>query len=92
MLLVVSFLAFKLINLNGLSYLDDYAYPDYLVSSTSTNIVIVHEKMELPYRRSYKNLLFRDGRMTHVGTNELAVLLQAQAEEIRLFRQANPPQ
>jgi hypothetical protein len=86
--LVVSFLAFKLINRNGFSYLDDYLYPEYLVSSTSTNIVVVHEKMELPYRRSYKNLLFRDGRMTHVSTNELATLLQAQADEIRKFRQA----
>jgi len=90
--LVVSFLAFQLINRNGFSYLDDYSYPEYLVSSTSTNIVVIHEKIDLPYSRSYKRILLREGRIRLVSTNELATLLQAQAEEIRLFRQATQPQ
>jgi hypothetical protein len=89
---VVSFLAFQLINRNGFSYLDDYSYPEYLVSSTSTNIVVVHEKIDLPYSRSYKRILLREGRIKFVSTNELATLLHAQAEDIRLFRQANSPQ
>ncbi len=91
-ILALSLGALGLINRDGLSYLDDYSYPEYLVSSTSKNIVVVHEKIDLPYSRSYKKLLFREGRMTYLSTNELATLLQAQAEEIRLFRQANPPQ
>jgi hypothetical protein len=90
--LVLSLCVIGVFNRDGVSYLDDYSYPEYLVSSTSTNIVVVHEKMELPYSRSYKKLLFREGRMTYLSTNELATLLQAQAEEVRLFRQANPPQ
>jgi len=95
MVLVVSLGARRLINPSGFSYIDDYSFPEYLVSSTSTNIVVVHEKMDLPYAkygRYRKQILFRNGRMTSVRTNELATLLQAQAEEIRLFRQANPPQ
>jgi len=91
-ILALSLGALGLINRDGFSYLDDYSYPEYLVSSTSTNIVVVHEKINLPYSRSYKKLLFSDGRMTYVRANELSTLLQAQAEEIRLFRQANPPQ
>jgi hypothetical protein len=86
--LVVSLGAIGLINLNGFSYVDDYSYPEYLVSSTSTNRVIIHEKMELPYGSKYgKQILFRYGGIRTVRTNELARLLQAQAEEIRMFKQ-----
>lgn len=89
-ILVVSLGAIGVINRNGFLYLDDYAYPEYLVSSTSTNIVVVHEKMDLPYDKygkHMKKIIFRDGPISMVTTNELATLLQAQAEEIRRFRQ-----
>jgi hypothetical protein len=89
---VVSLGVIGIINLNGLSYVDDYAYPEYLVSSTSTNTVVIHEKMELPYGSRYgKQILFRYGGIRTVRTNELATLLQAQAEEIRVFRQGTQP-
>ena len=95
MLLVLSLGAIGVINRNGFLYLDDYAYPEYLVSSTSTNIVVVHEKMELPYDKygkHMKKILFRDGRLMGVSPNELATLLQEQAEEISRFRQEEPLQ
>jgi hypothetical protein len=92
--LVVAFLAMKLIDLNRFAYMDDYSFPEYLVSSTSTNIVVVHEKMDLPYDKygKYrKQLLFKNGRITTVRTNELGTLLQEQAEEIRMFKQGTTP-
>jgi hypothetical protein len=90
--LIVSFLAVTLIDRNQLTYVNDYSFPEYLVSSTSTNIVVIHEKIDLPYARSSKWLVYRDGRMTRMRTNELARLLQAQAGEISRFRQAEQPQ
>jgi hypothetical protein len=95
MLLVLSLGAIGVINRNGFLYLDDYAYPEYLVSSTSTNIVVVHEKMDLPYDRYgkyMKKIILRDSRISTVRIDELATLLHAQAEEIRRFRQAEQSQ
>jgi hypothetical protein len=93
--LVVSFLAMKRVNLKTFSYMDDYSFPEYLVSSTSTNRVIIHEKMELPYGKYgnvRKELLYRDGRRSFVRPHQLTALLQAQAEEIRMFKQVTQPQ
>jgi hypothetical protein len=93
--IILSLVGLKLVGLNRYAYINDYSFPEYLVSSTSTNIIVVHEKIDLPYKkfdRTRRALIFRDHRITSVRTDELATLLQAQAEEIRLFRQANPPQ
>lgn len=88
---ILALVGFKLVGLNRFAYMDDYSFPEYLVSSISTNIVVVHEKMDVSYKKMFKSrrsILFRDRSMRIVSTNELATLLQAQAEEIRMFKQA----
>lgn len=89
---ILALVGLKLVGLNRFAYMDDYSFPEYLVSSTSTNIVVVHEKMDVSYKKMFKSsrsILFRDRRIRFsVSTNELATLLQAQAEEIRMFKQA----
>ncbi len=88
---ILALVGFKLVGLNRFAYMDDYSFPEYLVSSISTNIVVVHEKMDVSYKKMFKSrrsILFRDRSMRIVSTNELATLLLAQAEEIRMFKQA----
>lgn len=92
---IAALVGWKLVGSDRFAYLDDYSFPEYLTSSTSTNIVVVHEKIDLPHKNVYKSInaiLYRDRRIRTVSTNELAALLQAQAEEIHLFRQATQPQ
>lgn len=87
---ILALVGFKLVGLNRFAYMDDYSFPEYLVSSISTNIVVVHEKMDVSYKKMFKSkrrILFIDRRIEFVSTNELATLLQAQAEEIRRFKQ-----
>lgn len=88
--IVLALVGFNLVGLNRFAYMDDYSFPEYLVSSTSTNIVVVHEKMDVSHNKMFKSsrkILFIDRRIEFVSTNELAILLHAQAEEIRRFRQ-----
>jgi hypothetical protein len=93
MICIVGIVGIKFVDVHRYAYLEDYSFPEFLVSSTSTNIVVVHEKIDLPYKKfDRRGLIFRDLRITWVSTNELATLLQAQAEEIRRFRQAEQPQ
>jgi hypothetical protein len=94
-IIIVGMVGVKFADVHRFAYLEDYSFPEYFVASTSTNIVVVHEKIDLPYKRifkSRKSIIFRDGRIASVSTNELATLLRARAEEIRRFRQAEQPQ
>jgi len=86
---ILALVGFNLVGLNRFAYMDDYSFPEYLVFSTSTNIVVVHEKMDVSHKKMFKSrrrILFRDRRIEFVSTNKLATLLQAQAEEIRRFK------
>jgi len=88
LLLLVSLSAALLLDKKGFSYLDDYSYPEYLTLSSSTNIVVIHEKIDLRYReRRHRRrvVLFKDGRMPYITTESLVEILQAQANEIAAY-------
>jgi hypothetical protein len=64
-------------------YLSDYTYPEYLRVSSSSNIVLIHERLDLRPRR--KSVLFKDGRVMSLGEEELDEFLQIQETEVNNY-------
>lgn len=79
--LLAAFISKGLLVDASFAYLDDYIYPRYSTVTCSTNTIAVYEKLDLR-KRPRKNVLFTDGRVRILPTNELKVLLSKQAAEV----------
>lgn len=61
----------------GYAYLDDYEFPVYSPSNSATNVIVVHERLDLR-PREYKVVLFVNGRKAAIKRGELEALLEKQ--------------